>query len=293
MYLSDFDKTRKTADVKYNSLFYSTIGNILFFVIKLFCLFFLSNFFFVISKVVSPSMTPSCQTHDFLVLSTGVYGCSPRKVLLNIASKYQTLENLILFKKNNHSIKEEKRLKNLFNYKFLKKPIFSFQKPQRGDIVAFKAPFSDQSVYTKRITGIPGDKIKFSNGVLIINGKPVKLEYQGLFEWVENEKKHSAHKYVETLPNGVSYEVIYQDELGRFNYLNNTEEFVVPEGHYFMNGDNRNNSMDSRNFLGFIPEENILAKGIFILFSNGNITTLNPIKIFEGWKSDRFFAWLR
>lgn len=144
---------------------------------------------------------------------------------------------------------------------------------QRGDIVVFKVPTDNSTDYIKRIVGIPGDRIKVEQGILYVNGEPVKRE--AIEDWTDDpnmsELPHrdvdshpkSYRRYMETLPNGVRHVII---EVSDTNGSDNTEEFTVPAGHYFGMGDNRDNSSDSRVW-GFIPEENIVGRASFIFYS--------------------------
>ncbi len=141
--------------------------------------------------------------------------------------------------------------------------------PKRGDIVVFHPPgvptLGDS--YIKRIIGLPGDRIQMKDGVVYINDNAVKKEYVG--EWNDKDKKGDAavlKQYRETLPEGKSY-LILNDKMP--SDVENTDVYVVPEGHYFMMGDNRDNSRDSRfpTPVGFVPEENIVGRADLILFS--------------------------
>src|SRR6476661_1715924 len=133
----------------------------------------------------------------------------------------------------------------------LSPPIFSGRLPgdwlpQRGDVVVFRLPKDTSTDYIKRVIGLPGDKIQVVDGVLNINGVPVKREK-------------------ETLPNGVSY---YALDLVDNGFADNTQVYTVPADHYFMMGDNRDNSTDSRfSQVGMVPFENIVGKAQIIFFS--------------------------
>ena len=127
--------------------------------------------------------------------------------------------------------------------------------------------------------------------MLYINGIACKLKYLGQKKFVENDKEFYGFLYEESMPNGHKYNVIYSYDLGEGNF-DNTEIFHVPSGHYFMLGDNRQNSDDSRGLIGFVPEENILGRAIFTLFSNSNLRTLNPVSFIKGIKLNRWFKWI-
>jgi signal peptidase I len=137
------------------------------------------------------------------------------------------------------------------------------KEPERGDVVVFKLPRDNSTDYIKRVIGLPGDHIRMVNGHLTINGQPVKKELIGKKDVSAGSGyRDRATLYRETLPNGVSY---VSQELDMFGNMlgRNTPDFEVPAGHYFMMGDNRDNSLDSR-YWGFVPEANLVGKAIFI-----------------------------
>jgi signal peptidase I len=141
------------------------------------------------------------------------------------------------------------------------------KEPERGDVVVFKLPRDNTTDYIKRVIGLPGDEIQMIHGVLQINGQPVKkerIEDVVLQEPSGRERKWA--RYLETLPNGVTYPVLdlVQEGIG-----DNTEIYKVPEDHFFMMGDNRDNSTDSRflSEVGYVPFENLVGKAKIIFFS--------------------------
>ena len=148
--------------------------------------------------------------------------------------------------------------------------------PQRGDIVVFKFPPDNSTDYIKRLIGLPGDRIQMKDGVLYINDMAVpKVKVEDYIDTSTGEPRN-VPRYRETLPNGVSYDVLDRDAEGN---LDNTQVFVVPEGHYFMMGDNRDNSADSRVDVGYVPFENFVGKAQIIFFS-----TDGSARIWEVWK---------
>jgi signal peptidase I len=135
--------------------------------------------------------------------------------------------------------------------------------PVRGDIVVFKLPRDDSTDYIKRVIGLPGDEIQVTHGVLFINGEAV--ERVKVDEWIDDDGI-SYDRYRETLPHGVSYLTLDREPDGAED---NTQVYEVPEGHFFMMGDNRDNSTDSRvlSAVGYVPFENLVGRAEVIFFS--------------------------
>ncbi len=137
--------------------------------------------------------------------------------------------------------------------------------PKQGDVVIFKYPQDNSTDFIKRVIGLPGDKIKLEKGRLFINGQ--QLPREELEDFVVRDAKGNAeryHQYIETLPNGVKHKIL---EVSDNEMEDNVEELIVPEGHYFMMGDNRDRSDDSRVSVGFVPFENLVGRARFLFFS--------------------------
>ncbi len=146
--------------------------------------------------------------------------------------------------------------------------------PKRGDVVVFKLPSDTEKDYIKRVIGMPGDRIQMREGRLYINGELVPREpiAQAHIE-VFHGRESVVPTYRETLPGGVSHTIIQIQ--GDTGFYSNTHVFVVPAGNYFMMGDNRDNSTDSRvspdqEGVGFVPFENLVGRAEVIWFSVGN-----------------------
>jgi signal peptidase I len=138
--------------------------------------------------------------------------------------------------------------------------------PQRGDVVVFRLPRDTSTDYIKRVIGLPGDKIQVVDGVVHINGEPVKREAAADFvDTEEGVTEQPVKRWEETLPNGVSY---YTLDLVQNGFADNTQVYTVPAGQYFMMGDNRDNSTDSRfSQVGTVPFENLVGRAQIIFFS--------------------------
>jgi signal peptidase I len=140
--------------------------------------------------------------------------------------------------------------------------------PERGDVVVFRKPSQPDVDYIKRVVGLPGDRVQMIGGKLYINGEMAKQEPAGYFDEEESDcpAQQPVPRFHETLPGGVVHDVLDC----RRSELDETQEFVVPAGHYFMMGDNRDNSADSRDLnggVGFVPAENLIGKAQFIIIS--------------------------
>lgn len=137
----------------------------------------------------------------------------------------------------------------------------------RGDVVVFRKPHDLSIDYIKRVMGLPGDTLQMKKGRLYINGKMIKRDYVGDYEVLMPDGQKVTHKrYKETLPEGRVHMIIERSDDGP---LDDTEAYVVPEGHYFMMGDNRDGSQDSRvmSEVGFVPEENLVGRADRLFFS--------------------------
>jgi len=165
------------------------------------------------------------------------------------------------------------------------------QAPQRGDIVVFKLPRDNKTDYIKRLIGLPGDRIQMINNVLNINGQPVRDVVVSGTD-VTNMYGMPIVRMRETLPEGKT--IMIQD-FGPGNDLDDTPVFEVPAGHYFMMGDNRDNSIDSRveqsQGVGLVPAENLIGKADIILFSwSPGASLWNPVSWFSKIRPSRFFT---
>jgi signal peptidase I len=141
------------------------------------------------------------------------------------------------------------------------------QAPARGDIVVFKLPRDETTIFVKRIVGLPGEKVQMKNGILHIDGKAVPTTDAGTYKLVsQGEPDKTVRLKREMLPNGVGATTIDMIDNGLYD---NTPVYPVPEGHYFMLGDNRDNSTDSRvlNQIGYIPRDNVVGRISWIFWS--------------------------
>ncbi|MBZ0149675.1 MAG: signal peptidase I [Pseudorhodoplanes sp.] len=146
-------------------------------------------------------------------------------------------------------------------------PLFSGRifasEPERGDIVVYRLPKDNSADWFARIVGLPGDRIRMNNGQLHINGQPVPQVRVSDFIANEGLQRQRIKRWRETLPNGTSYETL---DLIERSFYDNTPEYLVPAGHYFMMGDNRDNASDSRvlSAVGYVPFENLVGRVITV-----------------------------
>lgn len=148
------------------------------------------------------------------------------------------------------------------DYLHADKNAYADRAPERGDIAIFRKPPENEIDYIKRIVGLPGDRIQMLDGILHINGEAVGRER---IEDFIDDLGRGVPRYIETFPNGRAHKIL--ETAGDNGRLDNTPEFVVPEGHYFFMGDNRDNSADSR-VIGYIPAENMIGMARIIFFSS-------------------------
>jgi signal peptidase I len=140
--------------------------------------------------------------------------------------------------------------------------------PKRGDVVVFKLPRDTSTDYIKSVIGLPADEIEVKNAIVYINGRAARQTRAGQYIGPE-ENWQPKPRYEEALPNGMKHHVLHWD---READLDNAGPFKVPAGHYFMMGDNRDNSIDSRvpafrQGVGYVPFENLMGRAEIVFFS--------------------------
>lgn len=169
----------------------------------------------------------------------------------------------------------------------INKKIIPLNDPQLGDVIVFRYPSDPSYDYIKRVVGLPGDQVAYVDKHLSINGVSVPMEQAG--DYLHREKISYSKRYIETI-GGVRHEVLNDEEAPpgvpfvkqfpfRDNCAYNVDGFVctVPPGHYFLMGDNRDNSSDSRVW-GFVPDENIVGKAFFIWFNFGDLDRIGSFQ---------------
>nr|WP_314623443.1 signal peptidase I [uncultured Noviherbaspirillum sp.] len=210
--------------------------------------FVLRSFLFEPFKIPSSSMVPTLQIGDLILVNKFTYGI--RLPVIN-------------------------------------KKIIDINQPQRGDVMVFKYPKDTSLDYIKRVVGVAGDKVEYRNKKLSINGKQV--EYKQLPDYLDEESLTYSKHFEENL-NGVAHQILNDQRAPSYvpnpdNFPNkdqctyNSEGFActVPAGHYFMMGDNRDNSLDSR-YWGFVPDEYIVGKAFFVWMNLGNLKRIGSFR---------------
>lgn len=196
--------------------------------------FILRSFIFEPFRIPSGSMLPTLQSGDFILVNKFDYGV--RIPVIN-------------------------------------KKIIPINDPKSGDVLVFRYPVDPGVDYIKRVIGVGGDTIRYEGKQLYINDQPIDLELNG--QYFEPDRNSYVSQYTEQLGDE-SHQVLVNTRhpqnfmpISRFPYLENCEyshagvKCVVPEGHYFVMGDNRDNSLDSR-YWGFVPDENVVGRAFFI-----------------------------
>jgi signal peptidase I len=169
------------------------------------------------------------------------------------------------------------------------KKIIANHNPERGDVMVFRYPVDPRVDYIKRVIGVPGDEIAYLNQRLTINGKPVDLKPQG--EYYDEETRRYYPQFQESL-GALEHRILVDPQRAAYYGGGDSRQFPhaqncrysaegvvckVPEGHYFMMGDNRDNSQDSR-FWGFVPDENIVGKAFFVWMNFGNLRRIGSFQ---------------
>ena len=142
--------------------------------------------------------------------------------------------------------------------------------PERGDVIVFRLPRDTSATYVKRVIGLPGDRVQMRDGRLYVNGVMAARREAGALDTVVLGRPVTLRRYVETLPGGRDHDIL---EMSDDDSLDNTPEYTVPAGQYFMMGDNRDDSLDSRvaainGGVGMVPAENLIGRVDMVLYSH-------------------------
>ncbi len=202
--------------------------------IALLCAGFIRSFLFEPFHIPSGSMKPNLLIGDYIFVSKYSYGYS----------RYSFPFGL-----------------NLFDGRFWK-----FGEPKRGDVAVFRLPSNPKINYIKRIVGLPGDRIQVIDGLLYVNDKKIEREPINDFADTDSGIEIKINQFEELLAENKKIRVIDQ----KITPQDNTGIYEVPQGHYFMMGDNRDNSQDSRflDYVGFVDEQNLVGRARLIFFSS-------------------------
>ncbi|WP_313575132.1 signal peptidase I [Brevundimonas sp.] len=208
--------------------------------------------------IPSASMEPNLYEGDYIVVSKWSYGYSKHSIPFSPP---------------------------VFNGRILGKG------PERGDIAVFKLPRDNKTDYIKRVIGLPGDKVQMIANKLYINGAPVQDVVVSSAQMADMFGPRAVTQVRETLPGGRTF---MTQDFGPGGDLDDTPLYEVPAGHYFMMGDNRDNSIDSRVEMsagvGMVPAENLVGKAEIIMFSwTPGASLFNPVSWFANVRFSRFF----
>ncbi len=249
--------------MKSNNKFLKNIYSIF---IAIFVAILIRSLFFEPFNIPSGSMKPNLLVGDFIFVSKYSYGYSRHSFPFSLADP---------------------------NGNFSSGKLFQNQ-PKRGDVVVFKTPENNRTDYIKRVIGLPGDKIRLLNGQIIINDS--KIFKKKIEEFIDTDLSQlpidngRRRQYLEFF---FDKEIKVLD-LHDNTFADNTKEFIVPDNKYFVMGDNRDNSQDSRfSTVGFIPSDNIIGKAQIIFFSLENSRFLQIWKWPKSIRFDRIFKRIR
>lgn len=174
--------------------------------------------------------------------------------------------------------------------------------PKRGDIIVFRLPSQPNINFVKRIVGLPGDRVQVKKGVVYINNEPAKMIPAGEYLYQDdnnNNVKYVMQQYKETLPGSEKEHIIIKLKnninMQYLETINNTNVYYVPKDHYFVMGDNRDFSNDSRNTgeVGYVHKKFIIGEVGFVLLSMGNgVKIYEPHRWLFNFRYERFFKWV-
>ncbi len=153
----------------------------------------------------------------------------------------------------------------------LYKKIIELDSPKRGDVVVFRYPLDPSTPFIKRVVGLPGDVVRYHNKALFINGKQAPHISEGTYVGVRSATVHTGSRLFREELGGTDHHVILRPTAQTLS-----REFKVPPGHYFVLGDNRDNSRDSR-FWGYVPDENLVGRAFYIWMNWDNGPNLGRI----------------